>query len=79
MSERVLLEPSRTGLCLEGKMLDLRIGIERWSTLDQWGRRLEEPSGERSTRLVASQSALDCEQGKMYLRNANRGYVKFYV
>ena len=37
LSERVVLEPSRTGLCLEGKMLDLCICIELWSTLDQWG------------------------------------------
>ena len=35
--ERVVLEPSRTGLCLEGKMLDLRIGTELWATFDQWG------------------------------------------
>ena len=38
-----------------------------------------EPSGERSARLVARQSVLDCEQGNMYLRNANRRYVKSYV
>ena len=31
-----ILEPSRTDLYLEGKNLDLRIGIELWSTLDQW-------------------------------------------
>ena len=37
LSRLVVLEPSRTGLYLEGKMLDLRIGIELWSTLDQWG------------------------------------------
>ena len=31
----VVLEPSRRGLYLEGKMLDLRIDIGLWSTLDQ--------------------------------------------
>ena len=36
LSGLVVLEPSRTGLYLEGKMLDLRIGIELWSALDQW-------------------------------------------
>ena len=36
-SELVVLEPSRTSLYLEGKMLDLRIDIGLWSILDQWG------------------------------------------
>ena len=34
LSGLVVLEPSRTGINLDGKMLDLRIGIELWSTLE---------------------------------------------
>ena len=37
LSELVALEPSRTSLYLEGRMLDLRIDIGLWSTLNQWG------------------------------------------
>ena len=37
LSERVVLKPSRASLYLEGRMLDLRIDIGLWSTLNQWG------------------------------------------
>ena len=47
LSELAVLEPSRTSLYLEGRMLDLRIETGLWSTLNQWG--APPPRAERRT------------------------------
>ena len=47
LSELVVLEPSRTSLYLEGRMLDLRIDTGLWSILNQWG--APPPRAERRT------------------------------
>ena len=47
LSELVVLEPLRTSLYLEGRMLDLRIDTRLSSTLNQWG--APPPRAERRT------------------------------